>query len=688
MPATNIKITAQDKTKKAFGSVNKSVSGLQKSVTSLKGALRGIGTALGAAAFVNFTKRTLDSADALGKTADRLGLTTEALQTLHFAATQSGMSTEMLEMSMQRFTRRMAEANSGTGVLKDTFKELGIEITTPNGRLKSAESILGDVADKMAAIPDQAERVKLAFKMFDSEGVKMVNVLQGGSENLAKMRQELINTGAIMTDVFIDDAEAANDALDKLSRSVKTGFSAAIAGLAPIITNAADAITDLIAVARKYPVLTSLATAVAGIGIAFSLWGGWVTLGITAISGLITAGSALNNHLNKQKELANVAGLSLEKLQKHHKSVTKEINDTTKALKDGAPWYMGARDKGWIQQQKEKIKALKETRTEIQAAIQGLQKEAAANEEVAKAKSKVIDMNDENRRQQLQISKWMVKDAEDKAAKISEINQLMYTKELDLAHANAEIIRQLQIKEAKRRSEALKIQKEAMTTWMDEKRAMDDASMAAIESNHERQKQLVDDAYMGEIKNKELHTANMLKIDKAYDKAVLDLHMQRSAVIAGQASELAQELNKQGVMGFDAMKAFAIAEATINAYVAASKAWAQGGTFGAISAGLTLAAAMVQVDNIRRSKPPKREFGGAVSKGKSYLVGERGAEMFTPNESGKITSNDNMNKSANVTFNINANDARGFDQLLQKRRGLIVGLINRALHENGQRALI
>ena len=67
MPATNIKITATDKTKGAFSSVRRSVSGLSSSVMSLQGALGGIGLALGVRAFVNFTKSSLALADGIGK---------------------------------------------------------------------------------------------------------------------------------------------------------------------------------------------------------------------------------------------------------------------------------------------------------------------------------------------------------------------------------------------------------------------------------------------------------------------------------------------------------------------------------------------------------------------------------------------------------------------------------------------
>ena len=39
---------------------------------------------------------------------------------------------------------------------------------------------------------------------------------------------------------------------------------------------------------------------------------------------------------------------------------------------------------------------------------------------------------------------------------------------------------------------------------------------------------------------------------------------------------------------------------------------------------------------------PPKAMGGAVSQGKSYLVGERGAELFTPNKSGYITPNNKL----------------------------------------------
>jgi hypothetical protein len=58
-----------------------------------------------------------------------------------------------------------------------------------------------------------------------------------------------------------------------------------------------------------------------------------------------------------------------------------------------------------------------------------------------------------------------------------------------------------------------------------------------------------------------------------------------------------------------------------------------------------------------------------------------------PNE--KITDmrNGGDGKQVNVTFNIQANDAKGFDDLLYQRRGMIMSMVNKAVNDRGRRSL-
>lgn len=62
----------------------------------------------------------------------------------------------------------------------------------------------------------------------------------------------------------------------------------------------------------------------------------------------------------------------------------------------------------------------------------------------------------------------------------------------------------------------------------------------------------------------------------------------------------------------------------------------------------------------------KRATGGPVKQGGSYLVGERGPEIFTPSSSGKITANNAIGGSTNIVVNVDAsgsevegNDSKG-----------------------------
>ena len=83
--------------------------------------------------------------------------------------------------------------------------------------------------------------------------------------------------------------------------------------------------------------------------------------------------------------------------------------------------------------------------------------------------------------------------------------------------------------------------------------------------------------------------------------------------------------------------------------------------------------------------------GGSVTGNKPYIVGEEGPELFLPGKTGAIIPNgtvakesaSNSTNNVNVSFNITANDTQGFDNLLDSRRGMIVGIINQAMNDRG-----
>lgn len=84
-----------------------------------------------------------------------------------------------------------------------------------------------------------------------------------------------------------------------------------------------------------------------------------------------------------------------------------------------------------------------------------------------------------------------------------------------------------------------------------------------------------------------------------------------------------------------------------------------------------------------------RADGGGVGRGSPYMVGERGRELFIPNQDGEIVSNERLqNLGATVNFTINATDVKGVKELLIDNRATIVNIINGALNQKGKAALV
>ena len=216
---------------RAVGQINRFDKRAQQSTKSLRVMEAGMrrvsrvaGTFVGilAAQFsTQGVRAALDYADAIGKTADKIGLSTESLQALRFAAEQSGVETRNLDMAMQRFARRTGEAVSGTGELVKTYQRLGINLRDANGQIKTTEELLVEYAAAIQKAGTSQEQLALAFKAFDSEGAALVNMLRdmngGYDELIAKARE----AGVVMEDVTIRKAERIKDLYSEIAASVK-----------------------------------------------------------------------------------------------------------------------------------------------------------------------------------------------------------------------------------------------------------------------------------------------------------------------------------------------------------------------------------------------------------------------------------------------------------------------------------
>ena len=224
--------------KKAEGRANTAGKRIAR---NMQGAFKGIGSIrvkLGLLAFglaqiaaLGGMKRLIDgslaAADAIGKTSDKLGISNSALQEFQFAAVQSGVKIETLNMGLQRFGRRSAEAAAGSGEARGALKQLGIQLTDTNGSLRSTEDLFVDSMKALSDIENPLERVRLGFKLFDSEGVALVNM----AGNLGELRDQAQSMGIVLDDEVIAKSSETKDTLTALAKVTSAQLTPALVDL-------------------------------------------------------------------------------------------------------------------------------------------------------------------------------------------------------------------------------------------------------------------------------------------------------------------------------------------------------------------------------------------------------------------------------------------------------------------------
>ncbi len=189
--------------------------------------------------------------------------------------------------------------------------------------------------------------------------------------------------------------------------------------------------------------------------------------------------------------------------------------------------------------------------------------------------------------------------------------------------------------------------------------------------------------------NNRFNQQQLMEIADERTKFEKKTELEKAQFAIQQGADMFNALGAQNKKAFEIAKAFNIANAIMNTYAAATKALAAyPPPFNFIAAAAAVGMGFAQVAAIRSQTYSGRALGGPVVGGQSYMVGEKGVETFRPSTAGTIIPNDQIGGGAtNVTFNIVANDTRGFDQLLLERRPLITKIIRDAQLEQGRRQI-
>lgn len=139
----------------------------------------------------DFTSRIIDSSRALG-------ISTDFVQAFTHAANENNIKIEASSMALQRFTRRIGEASMGRGELVQTIKEQNIQLRNEDGTMRSTESIMVDYARAVQNADSEQKKLALTFKAFDSEGARLVTIMDDLAEGQDAFIQKAREANAII----------------------------------------------------------------------------------------------------------------------------------------------------------------------------------------------------------------------------------------------------------------------------------------------------------------------------------------------------------------------------------------------------------------------------------------------------------------------------------------------------------
>ena len=232
-----------------------SMQGVTGRVKNLRLAMGGLNKTFGAfgliisgGAFVGLVKGAIDSADSFGKLADQTGITANSLQAYTNAGKLAGVGQETIDKGLRRLAQSMREADQGVATYSDSYKALGISVRDSDGNLKSSETVLGEIADRFADLPDGATKAAISMEIFGRSGASLINLLNGGSAALSEFNYAV-------SDEFAQNAEFFNDQIAVLGIRFD-GFRKQLAdALLPTLNNLIGVFSDLFSSQQDFTML-------------------------------------------------------------------------------------------------------------------------------------------------------------------------------------------------------------------------------------------------------------------------------------------------------------------------------------------------------------------------------------------------------------------------------------------------
>src|SRR5947209_1037656 len=198
---------------------------IEGAFSGAKAAITGLFAAFTVGLLTKQIKKSLDYAGSIAEVSRTLGVTTKDLQTFRYAASQTGVAQDQLEVGLRRLTVSMGKAELGSKAQQKAFGALGISVDQLKG--KTTGDVFRLMADSLSKVTDRAQRAAVEMELMGRSGSTLDNLLAPGSKRLNELAEAAQRLGIVLSDSQIQGAE---ETAHKLA-AVKEVLAAQIAGV-------------------------------------------------------------------------------------------------------------------------------------------------------------------------------------------------------------------------------------------------------------------------------------------------------------------------------------------------------------------------------------------------------------------------------------------------------------------------
>ncbi len=250
---------AQKSVDRAFKEMKRSAATINKELGAALSV--GIAAAVGGVAYA--VKSAVDEMDRMNKVSQKIGVTTEALSALEYAAKLADVEAGQLQASITKLSKAQADAAQGGKKQVELFRLLGVEFANTDGTLRKADQVFVDVAERFSTMRDGAEKTALAVQLFGKAGAALIPLLNGGAQGIRAATDELNEFGGV---VSTEAARAAEEFNDQLSRLGQVGKGAGVELATYMLPTLNDLATEVLTLAKDPAFKSDMAQAIRTIG--------------------------------------------------------------------------------------------------------------------------------------------------------------------------------------------------------------------------------------------------------------------------------------------------------------------------------------------------------------------------------------------------------------------------------------